>query len=238
VKRGVDPNAPGTAWKEILPRTKLQPHTRHYYEDELLERGPFSHLRLNIYPDGGVSRLRVHGTPSWAGLIEARIRRLDTLPREEVEAELLSCCGSRAWARQMAHARPFRDMSQLLERADALWAALPREDWLEAFRAHPKIGEKKAEAQQSAQAARWSAEEQAGSAAPAASTITALAEGNAEYDQKFGHIFIVCATGKTPEEMLSLLRARLGNSPEIELPIAAEEQRKITHIRLEKLLST
>ena len=238
VRKGEDPGAPGTVWKEILPRTKLQPHTRHYYEDELLERGPFSHLRLNIYPDGGVSRLRVHGTPSWVGLIEARIRRLDTLPREEVEAELLSCCGSRAWARQMAHARPFRDMGQLLARADALWAALPREDWLEAFRAHPKIGEKKAEAQQSAQAARWSAEEQAGSATPAASTTTALAEGNAEYDQKFGHIFIVCATGKTPEEMLSLLRARLGNSPEIELPIAAEEQRKITHIRLEKLLST
>ena len=136
----------------------------------------------------------------------------------------------------MAHARPFRDMSQLLERADALWAALPREDWLEAFRAHPKIGEKKAEAQQSAQAARWSAEEQAGSAPPAASTTTALAEGNAEYDQKFGHIFIVCATGKTAAEMLALLEARMDNDPEHELQVAAGEQNKITRIRLKKLL--
>jgi allantoicase len=238
VRKGEDPTAADVVWKQILPRTKLQPHTRHFFEDELGERGPFSHVRLNIYPDGGVSRMRVHGTPSWAGLIEARTRRLDTLPREEAEAELLACCGSRAWARKMAQARPFRDMSQLLARADEVWAALDREDWLEAFRAHPKIGEKKAEAAQSAVAARWSEEEQAGSGAPSMDTAEALAQGNVAYDRKFGHIFIVCATGKTAEEMLAILRERLANSPEAELPIAAEEQRKITHIRLEKLLST
>ncbi|MFO0757195.1 MAG: allantoicase [Byssovorax sp.] len=238
VPKGGDPLGPGVAWKEILPRTKLQPHTRHFYEEELVERGPFSHVRLNIYPDGGVSRLRLWGTPSWAGLIEARIRRLDTLPHDDAEAELLSCCGSRAWARQMAQSRPFLDMRRLLDRADAIWASVGREGWLEAFRAHPRIGEKKAEAHQSEQAKRWSAEEQGASGPPSTGVTAALARGNEAYDKKFGHIFIICATGKSAAEMLEQLEKRLANSPEAELPIAAEEQRKITHIRLEKLLST
>lgn len=234
---GADVTASDVAWREILPRAKLQAHTRHLFEDELQDRGPFTHVRLNIYPDGGVSRLRLFGMLSWSGLIAARVARLDTLTQAEAEAELLACCGSSAWAAQMALLRPFGEMGRALEAADAIWASLGKDDWLEAFRAHPRIGEARAEKEQSVLAKQWSHEEQASSGPPAGEVATALAAGNRAYDARFGHIYIVCATGKTPSEMLGILNERLGNDAAKELGVAAEEQRKITRIRLEKLFS-
>ena len=227
-----------TDWREILPRTKLQPHTRHFYDEQLVAHGPFTHVRLNIYPDGGVSRLRLFGALTRAGAVGRRVHRLDTLVREEAEAELLACCGSPAWARAMSARRPFRSLASVLEAADTVWRGLGEGDWLEAFKAHPPIGGKKAEKAQDARAHGWSEKEQAGVGAAAEETLAALAEGNRAYDARFGHIFIVCATGKGADEMLGLLRARLGNDPATELGIAAEEQRKITRIRLEKLLGS
>ncbi|APR83438.1 Allantoicase [Minicystis rosea] len=226
-----------TDWREILPRTKLQPHTRHFYDDELLDRGPYTHVRLNIYPDGGVSRLRLFGVLSREGGIARRLDRLRTLLREEAEAELLSCCGSRAWAGGMADLRPFKSLDDVLTAADAVWRGLGPNDWLEAFKAHPRIGEKKAEAAQDARAKAWSEKEQSGVTTAAAETLAALAELNRTYDEKFGHIYIVCATGKSADEMLANLRARLGNDAATELGVAAEQQRKITRIRLEKLFT-
>ena len=223
-------------WREILPRTKLQPSTRHFYEDELAYPGPFTHVRLCIYPDGGVSRLRLHGAVTRAGGIARRVERLNALLAHEAEAELHACCGSRAWAAEMAARRPFGGLGAVLEAADAVWRGLGREDWLEAFRAHPRIGEKRAEAPQAASARRWSEKEQAGVASASAETALALAEGNRAYDARFGHIYIVCATGRSADEMLALLRARLDNDAATELGVAAEEQRKITRIRLEKML--
>jgi OHCU decarboxylase len=128
-------------------------------------------------------------------------------------------------------------MSRALAAADEIWANLEKTDWLEAFRAHPRIGEEKAEKEQSALAKKWSHEEQAASGPPSDAVIAALAAGNRAYDEKFGHIYIVCATGKSPSEMLAILEERLGNDAEKELGVAAEEQRKITRIRLEKLFS-
>lgn len=234
------------AWRVVVPRTKLQAHTRHFFEDELLARGPFTHVRLNIYPDGGVSRLRVFGSATRDGAAQARLRWLNALTRKEAEAELLVACGSTAWAARMADARPFPDAQGLFAMAEQIASSLGREDWLEAFRAHPRIGEPRPAAQaggapaeaaeQSALARRFSSEEQAGARAADAETLDALARYNRAYDEKFGHIFIVCATGKSAAEMLSLLRERLDHTPEQELAIAAEEQRKITRIRLEKLL--
>jgi len=225
-------------WREILPRTKLQAHTRHLFDAELLDRGPFTHVRLNIYPDGGVSRLRLFGALTPEGGLGRRVYRLDTLLREEAEAELLACCGARAWAAGMAARRPFGSLAAVLTAADEVWRGLAPSDWLEAFKAHPRIGEKKAEtaADPRAPGAAWAEKEQGGVAAAGAETLHALAEGNRAYDERFGHIFIVCATGKSADEMLALLRARVGNEPATELGIAAEEQRKITRIRLEKLL--
>ena len=137
----------------------------------------------------------------------------------------------------MADARPFAGADDLAARADSIWWSLSEEDWLEAFRAHPKIGEQKAAAAQSEQARSWSAQEQSGVQDAASETKAALAAGNREYEKRFGFIFIVCATGKTSEEMLRILNTRLQNDSGTELRAAAEEQRKITRLRLEKLLN-
>jgi len=137
----------------------------------------------------------------------------------------------------MSEARPFIDVVALFDKADSRWWSLGEEDWLEAFRAHPKIGEQKAAVAQSEQARSWSAGEQSRVQDAAAEIKAALAAGNQEYEERFGFIFIVCATGKSSEEMLRTLNQRLQNDRGTELRAAAEEQRKITRLRLEKLLN-
>jgi OHCU decarboxylase len=166
------------------------------------------------------------------------INRLNELSADDAQAEFLKCCGSRRWAQAMTSARPFSNLDDLLAKAENLWWSLDKEDWLEAFRAHPKIGEKKAAAAQSEQARSWSAQEQAGISDAGTEIIRMLAEGNREYEQRFGFIYIVCATGKSSEEMLTILRDRLRCDPGTELRTAAEEQRKITCLRLAKLLQS
>ncbi len=168
--------------------------------------------------------------------MKAGLERLNALPPEQAEAELLKCCGSTNWARRMARQRPFRAAPELLEAADRVWWELGSEDWLEAFSRHPKIGEKAAAHAPAVETCRWSEEEQAGTRGARQDVLAALAEANRAYQECFGYIFIVCATGKTSEEMLALLRQRLQNDRGAELCIAAEEQRRITHLRLEKLL--
>ena len=161
---------------------------------------------------------------------------LNQLPFEQAHAEFLKCCGSTAWAKRMTDARPFSDSNDLSSKAEDIGWKLGVEDWLEAFRAHPKIGEKKAAAAQSAEAEAWSAQEQSESERAAAETKAALTKGNRDYEQRFGFIFIICATGKSAEEILAALNDRLDNDPTVELRVAAEEQRKITHLRLQKLM--
>jgi OHCU decarboxylase len=166
------------------------------------------------------------------------LARLNALDAAEAERELLKCCGSNAWAREMAAQRPFGETRELLTAADDIWRSLDAQDWLEAFAAHPKIGGRKAARAQDAQAQNWSEQEQSGARHAEQSTLDELAAANRAYEEKFGHIFIVCATGKTAGEMLALLRLRLPNDAADELRNAAEEQRKITRLRLEKLLTT
>ena len=156
-----------------------------------------------------------------------RLNNFNALPVDEATELLLPCCGSRAWAHRMAESRPFQSLDELREKSDRIWWSLSGEDWREAFAAHPRIG---------AKGSRWSEAEQAGARGADAQVLAELVEANREYETRFDHIFIVCATGKTAAEMLGLLRARLGNDPETEVRIAAEEQRKITNLRLEKLL--
>jgi OHCU decarboxylase len=169
--------------------------------------------------------------------LTSALQQLNELAPEQAEAEFLKCCGSQAWAKALSDARPFGDADALYRKADSTWWSLGDEDWLEAFRAHPKIGEQKAAAAQSEQARNWSAREQSGVQDAAAETKAALAAGNQEYEERFGFIFIVCATGKSSEEMLAILNERLQNDSGTELRLAAEEQRKITRLRLEKLLT-
>lgn len=127
-------------------------------------------------------------------------------------------------------------MKELLEAADRIWWGLEAEDWLEAFSHHPKIGERKAQLAQAGEAARWSEQEQAATRDAAKGALAELAALNRAYEERFGFIYIICATGRTTEEMLVLLRERLRNDYETELKVAAEEQRRITHLRLGKLL--
>ena len=160
---------------------------------------------------------------------------LNSIPYDEAVKALLQCCGSKRWAENVANARPYPNLETLITTANDAWWALDRDDWLEAFRSHPKIGEKKAASQVSDQSRQWSGQEQAGVATASRETVDSLAALNWAYEQKFGFIFIICATGKTSEEMLESLKQRLENDTETELPIAAAEQSKITELRLKKL---
>jgi len=137
----------------------------------------------------------------------------------------------------MVQGRPFDNLEQLTKIATDIWWDCNRDDWLEAFRSHPKIGGQKSDADVSDQSRAWSAQEQAGVQQASTKTLTELAHLNREYEAKFGFIFIVCASGKSPEEMLALLKLRIGNNADAELRIAAEEQAKITELRLRKLIN-
>ena len=128
----------------------------------------------------------------------------------------------------MGALQPFASADQMLEAADRVWWELSPSDWLEAFAAHPRIGEK-GDATASA--------EQAGVRDAARDTMVRLKDGNRAYEQRFGYIYIVCASGKTATEMLEILESRLGNDPGTELRVAAEQQRRITRLRLEKWLA-
>jgi len=156
------------------------------------------------------------------------LRELNTADADAAARALLRCCGSTAWAARMAASRPFRDLDRLLEAADAAWRSLDRGDWLEAFAAHPRIGQQPTSA--------WASQEQAGTAHAAAEVRDRLAAANREYEARFGYIFIVCAAGRSAAEMLAALEERLAHDPQRELPIAAEEQRRIMRLRLAKLL--
>ncbi len=161
---------------------------------------------------------------------------LNHLPPSAAKEAFLTCCGAESWADAMVNARPYADHSLLYETADRIWHGLAAEDWREAFDHHPRIGDLDSLKAKYAATRHWAEGEQSGAAQASEEVLQALAEGNRKYEAAFGHLFIVCATGKTAEEMLGLLRTRLQNHPDRELRIAAEEQRKITRIRLEKLI--
>ncbi len=152
------------------------------------------------------------------------------------EAEILPCCGSRAWARQLAALRPFAAPADLLTTSDQVWSRLDLADWDEAFRSHPRIGERKAPASATAQSAQWSTQEQSAAASAAAATQARLKQANAAYEARFGRIYIVCATDKSAAELLAILERRLHNEETAELREAAEQQRQITQLRLRKWL--
>ncbi len=213
----VDASSDGNEWSEILPRTKLLADTRHVFDLVALEA---THVRLNVYPDGGVARMRVYGVATERGRVAEVTRRINT---RIDDAELRACCGSSEWVRRMMAARPSKNA---FNTAEEIWSSLSEKDWLEAFAAHPRIGERKGSG--------WASQEQSGTASAANETLTALANTNREYEEKFGFIYIVCATGKSAEEMLTIARERLANEREQELRIAADEQLKITKLRMMK----
>lgn len=218
----IDGSRDGENWIELLPRTKLQAHTRHFFIDELATAGPFTHLRVNVFPDGGVSRLRVWGTATQRGRRDAAVRHVNTLFNAE---PLLKVCASKEWAHGLYAARPFASWDAMIAASNDI--ALSEDDWLEAFAGHPRIGDRKP---------GWSAQEQSGTQTASSETMRALADENRAYEEKFGFVFLICATGKSAAEILNTLRARIGNDRQTEIRNAADEQRKITELRLEKLV--
>jgi 2-oxo-4-hydroxy-4-carboxy-5-ureidoimidazoline decarboxylase len=163
---------------------------------------------------------------------------LNGLDDAAATAALRRACGARRWVERMLHRRPFSSSEELYAAADEEWSASRREDYLEAFSHHPRIGEDMAALRRRFEStASLSSREQAGVAEAGEATLHALRDANARYFERFGFIFIICATGKTAAEMLAALASRLPNDPEAELVIAAREHAKITRLRLEGLAS-
>ena len=156
------------------------------------------------------------------------IAELDAMPGAEAAEALRACCGSATWVTQMLERRPFGSRESLASHGEVVWQGLTPADWLEAFSKHPRIGARDARG--------WSAEEQSGVEGIPDGLRASLVELNREYEQRFGYLFIVCATGKTASDLLAIAQVRLTNPPGVELAIAALEQQKITRLRLEKLV--
>jgi 2-oxo-4-hydroxy-4-carboxy-5-ureidoimidazoline decarboxylase len=165
------------------------------------------------------------------------LARWNGLSAEEAENEIVTCCGSRVWARRMANRRPIANEALLLEASDEVWRSLNEQDWMEAFQNHPRIGESRTTESANRRSSEWSAHEQRRVSWEGDTVKDALAAGNQEYERRFGRIFIVCATGKTGAEILEILRNRLHNDGAAEMQEAAEQQRQITRLRLKRWLS-
>ncbi len=228
--------AAGAGWRQLLSRTPLKPNHRHVFQKQLHDAGEATHVRLNIFPDGGVSRFRVFGRAAHAADRLTGIERFNQMARAQAAKALHDCCASKKWVEQVLARRPFVDAAGLYDASDDAWEALKRKDWLAAFRAHPAIGTTKAAAKQTETARRWSAGEQSVAQKASPDTLAVLAAANQAYQATFGHVFLICAAGKTSDEILKSLQERLANDSEVELRIAADEQKKITRLRLERLL--
>jgi 2-oxo-4-hydroxy-4-carboxy-5-ureidoimidazoline decarboxylase len=169
----------------------------------------------------------------------AALARWNALEADSAARAVLPCCGSHAWADALAERRPFASTAALLAASDAVWAALPEEDWREAFDSHPRIGQQHAHAA-TAESLAWSSEEQRTAMSSASennsSAQLVLAERNRQYEERFGRIFIVCAAGKSATEILAILDRRMKNTAAAEVLEAAEQQRQITQLRLRRWL--
>jgi allantoicase len=228
--RRAGPDDPA-AWTELLPQTRLQPDTRHLFR--LPATSEVTRVRLDIFPDGGLARVRLYGELSPQGLDELGLRWLNSLPAAHARQVLSTCCASRAWVERMAAGRPYADLNALLGAGDRAVGELDRDDLAEALSAHPRIGQRAAG---SSTEAVWSRQEQASVGDADAAVQAALQEANRAYEERFGHVFLISASGRSAEEMLAALRARLGNDPDTEWGLVAEELRTITRLRLERLV--
>jgi allantoicase len=229
----LDPQLP---WTTLVPQSKLQPHSRHQFAPS---HTVVTHVRLNIYPDGGVARFRVFGRPVWiqrGGGIG--LDGFNAMKEGDAAHLLAACCGSSKWVAGMLVRRPFEDLEDLLMASDEAAEALEPQDWLEAFRHHPRIGEGSAQTPVSSTANAWSQSEQAAASESSSDIQSRIAEGNREYEKRFGFIFIIRAAGRTADEVLASLEERLGNAADVELAIAAREQLQITNLRLMKLIQS
>jgi 2-oxo-4-hydroxy-4-carboxy-5-ureidoimidazoline decarboxylase len=160
-----------------------------------------------------------------------RLAEFNALPEDVAISALMEACHSRRWAQAVAQRRPYPDVDKLQETADSVWMGLDPADWREALEGHPRIGES------GGSSAEFSRQEQAGLAGVSADARQAITEGNRAYEDRFGHVFLISAAGRSPDEILDNLHSRLSNDAETELRVAAEEHRRITRLRLAQLLA-
>jgi 2-oxo-4-hydroxy-4-carboxy-5-ureidoimidazoline decarboxylase len=160
----------------------------------------------------------------------------NALPAKDAIEPILACCGSQAFASALVDARPYASLDSLLLKANMIWWALTESDWLEAFACHPRIGESRPA--DSHRFAAWSREEQSKAGTAAAPVLASLADKNRQYEVRHGFIYIVCASGRSADELLDILDRRIGNPSAVEIKEAAEQQRQITHLRLRKWLTS
>ena len=183
-----------------------------------------------------IGAYHVRGTADWMfrmvspGLQESTLAAFNVALPETAERELLTCCASESFARAIAEGRPYREPAALQDAVDAVFKTLNWDDIAESLNAHPRIGDR-------VPAGGWSAAEQSGAASADDRVRQALAEGNLAYERRFGHVFLICASGLSGQDMLDRLQARLGHDTETERAIVREELLKITLLRLTKLLS-
>lgn len=161
---------------------------------------------------------------------------INGLDRGSAQQAFLNCCGAERWAQEMADGRPYGDALALARQTEGAWTKMTRADWLEAFGAHAKIGDIESLKAKYGSTKGLSINEQSGVAGASQAVLEELAARNREYEERYGYIFIVCATGKTAEELLSILKERIVNAHDAELKNAIEQQKRITNLRLEKLL--
>jgi OHCU decarboxylase len=167
--------------------------------------------------------------------MNATLQAWNAAGAEDALEAMIACCGARRWAQAMVARRPIRTVAELSAAADKEWERMQEADWMEAFACHPRIGGRKA-AHASPQSSAWSGQEQTSITEAAAQVLAELSAGNEFYEQRFGFTYIVCATGRSAEEMLAILNRRLAGDRVSELREAAEQQRQITQIRLGKWL--
>ena len=172
-----------------------------------------------------------------AGVRPLGVRALDAMSAEDALALFLECGGAPRWAAGMAARRPFRSRAKARATADELWRTLGPDDFRAAFARHPRIGESTSAETQSATGRDWSAAEQSGAATASAQIHAEFAKANTAYEARFGHIYIVSATGRSADELLAMARARMAHDPAREIEVAGRELREIMLVRLEKVLS-
>ena len=226
-------NLDAATWTPILNESKLQADFEHIFTTQILVNEPFTHVRLTIFPDGGISRLRLFG---FAETDVLTLEELNETTPSVCEDYLSKCCGATNWVQKMIAARPFLSRKDVLEKAETAWFACEKSDWLEAFTHHPKIGDVESLKKKFAATAVWASGEQGKVQAASIAVLEELKLYNDLYVNKFGFIFIIFATGKTAAEMLSILKTRYENDAVEEIVNALLEQNKITKIRIEKLL--
>jgi 2-oxo-4-hydroxy-4-carboxy-5-ureidoimidazoline decarboxylase len=166
------------------------------------------------------------------------LARWNSLDPATAARTVLPCCGSQAWATALASSRPIEDEDSLITKSSSIWLSLPEEAWREAFDSHPRIGQKHAQAHATEESLRWSVQEQRAALANDEALKLALEDANRRYEERFGRIFIVCASGKASTEILAILDARMQNDDAAELHEAAEQQRQITQLRLHRWLES